>query len=135
MAANSQQTEAIKLIGDCCKWFAAIETFAIAAIGSALKASSGWKLTWPIVVLCAVTMVSFILSIILAAMALSSLPEAIQDIGPSESVWDRRADLLSFHRALWWVITRQLALFVIGLITFSVAVIWMAWLAAISQTT
>jgi len=82
MAANSQQTEAIKLIGDWCKWFATIETFAIAAIGSALKPDSGWKFTWPIVVLCAITMASFIVSIIFAAMALSSLPEAVQDISP-----------------------------------------------------
>jgi hypothetical protein len=130
MAASTQQTEAIKLISDWCKWFATIETFAIAAIGSALKRDSGWTLTWPIVVLCGITIFSFILSIILAAMALSSLPEAVQDIATSESVWDRQSDTAGFRRPLWWVVTRQLGLFVVGLIAFSIAVIWIAISAA-----
>jgi hypothetical protein len=133
MAATPQQTEAIKLIGDWCRWFATIETFAIAAIGSALKPDSGWRFTSPMVALCAVTIVCFVLSIVLAAMALSSLPEAVQDIEPSKSVWDRPADLFGFQRPLWWVATRQLSLFVIGLITFSTAVVWMASLASMNR--
>jgi hypothetical protein len=126
MAATEQQTDAIKLIGDWCKWFVAVETFSIAAIGAAFKSDSGWTLTFPVAALCIITVVTFFLSIILAAMALSCLPEAVQDISPDQSVWDRKANIFGFERPLWQVIHWQTVLFILGLGAFVVAVIWTA---------
>ena len=119
MPATSQQSEAIKLIGDWAKWIVAVETGAIAAIGIFGKGAQNRvsHVAYVGSVGC------FALSIMLASMVLLSLPAAVQDIDPHEKVWDRVCAIGPFQPSLRIVVGGQFLLFVVGIGAFAVGVI------------
>jgi hypothetical protein len=126
MGATAQQTEAIKLISEWCKWFSALEVAAIAAIGSAFLKDA--RLSHAVAALLSIAIVLFVGSITITAFALTSLPEAVQDIDPNDSVWDRRVQFLGTWTApLWRTVNWQLTAFVSGTGSFAAAIIVQMW--------
>lgn len=120
MPATSDQSEAIKQIGDLSKWIATVETGSIAAIGALLKSAA----SSPSVAGClAVSVALFVSSIIAAAGVLLSLPAAIQDIKENEKVWDRQATIGPFSPPLRNVLAVQLIAFALGILGFGLGVI------------
>ncbi len=121
MAADPHQQTAIQLIGDFSKWIAAVETATLAAIGVFLKSSSHVGI--PAVIGLGVTVVCFVVSIVMAAGVLISLPAAIQDMIPGEKVWDRVATIFSYTPLLRRVVALQLTFFALGICGFGASVL------------
>ncbi len=121
MAADPHQQTAIQFIGDFSKWIAAVETAALAAIGAFLKSSG--HLGIPGVIGLGATVVCFVVSIVMAAGVLISLPAAIQDMNPGEKVWDRVATILGYTPLLRRVVALQLAFFALGICGFGASVL------------
>jgi hypothetical protein len=127
MAATPQQADAIKLIGEWCKWFSTLETAAIAGIAAFLKVNTGQTVPIVVVVFCTIAVMFFLISIFYAAIALVSLPEAITDINEDEPIWGRPATLLGYKRKMYVVVYWQLFSFFGGVAAFVAAVISFAW--------
>jgi len=68
--ATDNQIEGIKLIGEWCKWYAAVDTAAIAAIGALVKFEKG-RLSPYAQYPCVLAVLCFVGSIIFAAWTLS----------------------------------------------------------------
>jgi hypothetical protein len=126
LGASSAQLEAIKLVADWCKWFTTIEVAIIAAIGAFLKAEKAGGLSALVWVPSVVAVICFVISITLTAAVLSSLPEAVEDIHPGQTVWSRPATLIKIKFELWRATVAQLALFVCGIAAFAFGVVGVA---------
>jgi len=123
MAADSAQLDAIKLVGDWCKWYSAIATGAITAIAALIVKDCGLASIF-IRVFLGIAVGSFLLSVILAGFVLSSLPEAVQNIMPGNLVWDRKADLLGRRNIRFGVLISYIMWsFFAGIGTFTMGIV------------
>ena len=126
--ATDEQKEGLKFLDGWCKWFAAIDTAAIGGLGFLFRPDK--PVNVPTFVRCSgvVAAACFGMSIIFAGAMLISLPQAVQDIGPTDKVFDRRAYLGAVGSIVFWKVAYwQFGLFLLGIITFAITVAGMAW--------
>lgn len=126
--ATPDQIDALKLMGEWCKWLVTIETAAIAGIGAFLKLDAGQVLTNGFRYSCATAVISFVVSIVLSAWLMVCLPTSIQDIQPGEKIWDRPAIVLWLHVPFWVVAYVQFGAFIVGIVAFAVGAAGRLWL-------
>jgi hypothetical protein len=108
------------------KWCTTIEVALIAAIGAFVKAEKAGGLSAWVWVPSVVAVICFVISITLAAAVLSSLPEAVEDIHPGQTVWTRPATLIKVNSELWRATVAQLTLFVCGIAAFAFGIVGVA---------
>lgn len=125
--ATPEQTEAIKLLGDWCKWLVTIETGSIAAIMAVSKLEGSGHTMLLYRCSCTIALASFVASILVTAWTTLSLPTSLQDIGKKESIWDRRAYLLIFAPPTWVLVYWQFLLFILGIVAFAIGSIGLIW--------
>lgn len=127
--ATKEQIEGIKLIGDWCKWYAAIDVAAITTLGIITKPDNGLHLPAFVKIFCSLAIFAFFISIVLAAWNLSSLPEAVQDIQEhcdnreNDRIWNRVATLFTRKISFFELANFQLKAFLLGITFFSFTVI------------
>jgi hypothetical protein len=89
MAASLDQTEALKLISDWCKWLITLETTAVGVVAALAKQDSEFTSSWWTRWGCGIAVVCFVCSIVVAAAISSNIPTSVQDVKPGEKIWDR----------------------------------------------
>lgn len=125
MAATSTQIEGLKLINDWCKWIVTIETAGIAIIGAVAKEADLSKFGHHVRSMCAVSVLSFICSTVIAAVLLSAIPTSMEDIQPTQKIWDRSVYVLSYQPCSFTLAGHALgAFFLLGIVTFALAVVF-----------
>ncbi|MDH6609281.1 hypothetical protein M2164_004916 [Streptomyces sp. SAI-208] len=81
-----KSTEAFKIVADWAKWTITVETAVVVAVGALF--GTGEVFSWTAKVTGSVTVGSFLISTVAAAMLLASLPDVEQqNLDPDMSVW------------------------------------------------
>lgn len=125
MAASSTQIEGLKLINHWCKWIVTIEIAGIAIIGAMAKETDLSKVGHHVRIMCAVSVFSFICSTVIAAVLLSAIPTSMEDIKPTDKIWDRFVHVFRYEPCSFTVAGHALGgLFLLGLVTFALAVVF-----------
>jgi hypothetical protein len=120
MAANPQQTEAVKMISDWSKWIATIETASIAVIGSFFSKTG---IGFSVAISLSLAVGAFIISIVATSCVLFSLRATIQDIKDGEKARDRVAPILGFRPRLKSIVMFKFSVFFLGILLFAIGVI------------
>lgn len=127
MSGSPDRPEVVRLIADWAKWFIAIEKAVTVAVGVLLTSGDGFSQAARI--FGTVTVVSFLLSVVAAAMLLLTLPDIVQHLDPDVDVWLTRDTVAG---PLLRVSTQSLAVveavfFGIGFVAVTVMVVSLTW--------
>jgi len=123
--ASGEQSEAIKLLGDWCKWLVTIETAAIAAIVAMFKDGGAIPIVFQVA--CSFAVPLFLASIVVTGWTMLSLPTTLQNIPNHTSIWDFPAYLMTFKPPIWKLVAWQCSFFLLGLAAFAVGAIGRIW--------
>jgi len=129
MASTQQQIEALKLIGDWCKWIVTVETAAIAAIGAYIKFGQSASNSIRFQYSCTFAILCFISSMFFAAGIISAIPTSVTEMAEGDAIWDRMiygpydGEIIKFRKAASFLF----GLFALGVTFFGAAVCLALW--------